>query len=181
MNAVRRPQSGIALADFLTRPLFAHLATTSKTGPYTTPLWFSWEAGSIWLIGNLSSDPFPAHIAREPRCAISIMDFERQCGLVQHVELRGRAIVERWDQARALRLTRRYLGLRTAEWDPRLCARLEHVDNVLIRFAPEAVSQRRIVRRRVLPTRAAELSNQDRSCLGLHFVAKIGRCSGYNH
>ncbi len=140
MNAVRQPHTGIALTDFLARPLFAHLATTSKTGPHTIPLWFSWEAGSIWLIGNLTTDPFPAHIAREPRCAISIMDFERQRGLVQHVELRGRAAVERGDPARAFRLTRRYVGSRNAEWDPRLRALLDDVDNVLIRFAPEAVS-----------------------------------------
>ena len=43
--------------EFLSRPLFAHLATMSDDGPRESPVWFLWEDDAIWLIGT-ASDSF---------------------------------------------------------------------------------------------------------------------------
>jgi hypothetical protein len=34
-----------ALAEFLSRPLFAHLAHLSESGPRESPVWFLWDGG----------------------------------------------------------------------------------------------------------------------------------------
>jgi len=139
MRAVHDQPRGIALTEFLARPLFAHLATTAPTGPASAPVWFAWEGGALWIIGNDRRDAFPAHIQRAPRCALSIVDFDRARGLVQQVELRGRAVVARWEQGRAVRLLQRYLGGQPAQWDPQLRGGLDAAGNVFIRFTPALI------------------------------------------
>jgi len=126
----------------LSRPLFAHLATDSELGPRESPVWFLWDDGAVWIIGSRRDNSFPARIERDPRCAIGVVDFEREHGRVHHVGLRGRASVEPFDPERAHRLLRRYLGNRVDAWDPRFRETLQDPDNVLIRFDPETVVAR---------------------------------------
>ncbi len=128
---------GLDLDEFLSRSLFAHLATASEFGPRESPVWFLWEGGVIWIIRNGKTDSFPARIAREERCAIGIVDFDPSNGLVQHVGFRGRATVHSFDKDRARRLLVRYLGEDEAEWDSRFRETLTNPHNVLIRFEPE--------------------------------------------
>src|SRR3954466_8393347 len=97
-----RERSG-DLEEFLTRPLFAHLATASEHGPRESPVWFLWEHDAIWIIGSRVPDAFPARIDAEARCAIGIVDFDRAAGLVQHVGMRGHATVQSFDARRARR------------------------------------------------------------------------------
>ena len=59
--------------DVLTRPLFAHLATASEHGPRESPVWFLWEAGAIWIIGNNKTDSFPARITWSHHCALGVL------------------------------------------------------------------------------------------------------------
>jgi hypothetical protein len=132
----------VDLEEFLSRPLFAHLATASEEGPRESPVWFLWEDAAVWIIGSLRDDSFPRRIDREPRCAIGIVDFDLQRGLVHHVGMRGRASVEPFDPDRATRLLRRYLGERVAGWDGRHRETLDDADNVLIRFSPETIVAR---------------------------------------
>src|SRR5689334_89383 len=40
--------------EFMSRPLFAHLAHSSPDGPRESPVWFSWDGESIWIIGGTS-------------------------------------------------------------------------------------------------------------------------------
>ena len=54
------------LGEFLSRPLFAHLAHASEHGPRESPVWFHWDGVAVWVIGGES---FPANLRREPRCA----------------------------------------------------------------------------------------------------------------
>jgi Pyridoxamine 5'-phosphate oxidase len=136
-----RPRT-VDLEEFLSRPLFAHLASSSEEGPRESSVWFLWDDGALWIIGSLRDDSFPGRIEREPRCAISIVDFDLQRGLVHHVGMRGRASVEPFDPDRATRLLRRYLGERIEAWDRRFREALEDPDNVLIRFSPETVVAR---------------------------------------
>ena len=71
------------LEEFLRRPPFAHLATASEHGRHESPVWFSWEEGTLWIIGD-SGDTFPGRVRADPRCEIRIVNFDPTTGLVQH-------------------------------------------------------------------------------------------------
>jgi hypothetical protein len=124
------------LDDLLSRPLFAHLATASDEGPRESPVWFLWEEGALWVIGNYKTDTFPKRVEREPRCAVGVVDFDPATGLVRHAGFRGRARLMPHDPARMERLLGRYMGER-GRWDPRFVEILDDADYVFIRFEPE--------------------------------------------
>lgn len=124
------------LEDLLSRPLFAHLATASDEGPRESPVWFLWEDGALWIIGNYRTDTFPKRVEHEPRCAIGIVDFDAATGLVQHAGFRGRARLMPHDPERMERLLSRYMGERS-RWDPRFVEILNDADYIFIRFDPE--------------------------------------------
>lgn len=126
------------LADLLSRPLFAHLATASEAGPRESPVWFLWEDEALWIIGNYRTDTFPKRVEREPSCAVGIVDFDPATGLVQHAGFRGRARLTPHDPARMERLLNRYMGQRH-DWDTRFVKILDDPDYILIRFEPETV------------------------------------------
>ena len=67
-------QTIFELEEFLSRPLFAHLATNSELGPRESPVWFHWDGDHIWIIGG---DSFPDNVRRDARCAVGIVDFDR--------------------------------------------------------------------------------------------------------
>ena len=140
MKVIRDRPTSVELDEFLARPLFAHLATSSDEGPRESPVWFLWEDDAIWIIGSRRSDTFPARLEREPRCAIGVVDFAPEWGLVQHVGIRGRATIEPFDPDRAYRLLARYLG--ASNWDPRFRDTLRDPDNLFVRIAPETVVAR---------------------------------------
>lgn len=122
--------------DVLSRPLFAHLATASEEGPRESPVWFLWEEGALWIIGNYQSDSFPKRIEREPRCAVGVVDYDAATGLVRHVGFRGRASLRPHDAERMRRLLGRYMG-EVEAWNPRFVEILPDTDYIFIRFEPE--------------------------------------------
>jgi pyridoxamine 5'-phosphate oxidase-like protein len=145
VKVIRDRHRSLDVDELLSRPLFAHLATASDEGPRNSPVWFSWENGAVWIIASRTSDTFPARLEREPRCAIGVVAFDCRSGLVQHVGMRGRATVERFDTDRAHRLLERYLGSDDEVWDPRFRATLVSPvaeQAVLVRFVPETVVAR---------------------------------------
>lgn len=126
------------MEEILARPLFAHLATASEHGPRESPVWFLWEDGALWIIGNYRTDSFPKRIEREPRCAIGIVHFDASTGLVRHVGFRGQARLEAHDADRMKRLLGRYMGV-LDNWDSRFVEILDDEDYIFIRFEPETV------------------------------------------
>jgi Pyridoxamine 5'-phosphate oxidase len=145
MRVIRDRARSVDLDEFLSRPLFAHLATASEHGPRESPVWFLWEDDAMWIIGSRITDTFPARIEAEGRCAIGIVDFDRAAGLVQHVGMRGRATVEAFDARRARRLLARYLGPEERAWDERFKATVAEPTSeqaVLLRFVPETAVAR---------------------------------------
>lgn len=123
------------LDEILSRPLFAHLATSSSEGARESPVWFLWEDEALWIIGNYETDSFPKRIEQEPRCAIGIVDFNIANGLVQHVGFRGRARLEPYNMERMTRLLGRYMG-EVENWDPRFVEILDDTNYIFIRFEP---------------------------------------------
>ncbi len=124
------------LEDLLSRPLFAHLATSSAEGPRESPVWFLWEEGALWVIGNYRTDTFPRRVERDPRCAVGVVDFDPATGLVQHVGFRGRARLAPHDPERMKRLLARYMG-EQRHWDPRFVEILDDPDYIFVRFDPD--------------------------------------------
>ena len=150
MKFVRRTGSGFdfdegaaraLVEEVLSRPLFAHLSTASDEGPRDSPVWFLWEVGELWIIGNRKTDSFPGRIAREPRCAVGVVDFDPSTGLVRHVGFRGRAYLEPHDGRRMTRLLSRYMG-DPAGWDSRFVEILDDEDFGFVRFVPETAVAR---------------------------------------
>jgi hypothetical protein len=125
------------LDEFLSRPLYAHLAHASEEGPRESPVWFHWDGAALWIIGGTS---FPANLKRDPRCALGIVDWDLRTGKSQHVGMRGTAEVLPFDAAMARTIFRRYFGPDERDWDPRF-------DDVftgelgleMVRFTPQTV------------------------------------------
>jgi nitroimidazol reductase NimA-like FMN-containing flavoprotein (pyridoxamine 5'-phosphate oxidase superfamily) len=157
MRVIRDRPRSVDLDEFLSRPLFAHLATASGKGPCESPVWFLWEEGAIWILGSRKTDTFPARLERDPRCAIGIVDFGLKRGLVQHVGFRGRATVEKLDAQREKRLLERYLGAEEARWDLRFRESLGDAESVFVRFEPETAVARDVS---YLPSKDSKGSDQ---------------------
>jgi hypothetical protein len=126
------------LEEFLSRPLYAHLAHNSDHGPRESPVWFRWDGQAVWIIGGTS---FPANLKRDPRCALGIVDWDQATGLSHHVGMRGVAEVLPFDRALAKAIFRRYFGPDEADWDPRFdyAATGDEANLTLVRFVPETV------------------------------------------
>ena len=129
------------LDAFLERPLFCFLGQVSDAGPRISPLWFHWEAGSIWTIARLPDRSYPNRVRRDPRTAVAVVDFDPTVGSVEHVGMRGEATLEPYDEDRAERLLRPYLGDETGEW-PDMFRDLDPEDYRLLRFDPWTVVAR---------------------------------------
>lgn len=125
------------LDEFLSRPLYAHLAHGSEHGPCESPVWFHWDGQAVWIIGGTS---FPTNLKREPRCALGIVDWDLATGRSQHVGMRGKADVLPFDVTMARKIFRRYFGPDESAWDRRF-------DDVftgelgleMVRMTPESV------------------------------------------
>jgi hypothetical protein len=128
------------LNEFLSRPLYAHLAHNSGQGPGESPIWFHWDGEALWIIGGKT---FPENLKCDPRCAIGIVDWKPATGLSHHVGLRGRAEVLPFDSAMARTIFRKYFGRDENTWDPRFREDIVGETGVpLVRFTPETVVMR---------------------------------------
>jgi hypothetical protein len=127
--------------DVLRLPLMANLATLAADGaPRNAPVWFQWEAGALWMLSDDTSSS-AARIARDPRVAVEIVQYDNAGGRLRHLGLRGRATVEPMDPALFRRLLTRYLGPEP-DWNPwfiETVARIDDPAGRLIRLAPETV------------------------------------------
>ena len=141
MTDAQAGTDGPHIDEVLARPLMAHLATSSPDGPRDSPVWFLWEGGAVWLIGN-HRDSFPRRIERDGRCAIGVVDFDLVGGVLLHVGMRGRAEVVPLDPARLYRLLSRYLGPDASQWNADFKRRvIDHLD-LMVRFVPSSVVAR---------------------------------------
>jgi hypothetical protein len=145
MEIVERSVSGgngavFELDEFLSRPLYAHLAHNSDQGPRESPVWSHWDSQAIWIIGGAS---FPANLKRDPRCALGIVDWDPATGLSHHVGIRGRAEVLPFDAAMARTIFRRYFGPDESQWDRRFDDVLSGEAGLeMVRIIPETVVMR---------------------------------------
>jgi hypothetical protein len=126
---------------FMQQPLVAHLATASTDGPRESPVWFLWEDQAMWLVGN-ERDSFPKRLRADGRCAVGVVEFDVQRGLLKHVGIRGFATVFPLDQFRLHRLLRRYLGENDAMWNPRFRASVTDRLTLMVKIEPMSIVAR---------------------------------------
>lgn len=122
-------------------PLMATLGTIAEDGePCTAPVWFAWEGGALWMLGNREGSSV-RRVARDPRVSVEIVAYDNAGGVLRHLGMRGRAEVRPMDPALFRRLLRRYLGPEEA-WNPwfiEQVARIDDPDGRLIRLVPDSV------------------------------------------
>ncbi len=119
----------------------ANLATVSDDGPRNAPVWFLWEDGALWMLGDAASNSV-RRLARDPRCAVEIVHYDNGRGILAHLGLRGRATVEPMAAPRFRRLLAKYLGPDEARWNAWFLARVARIDDPegrLIRLDPDSV------------------------------------------
>jgi|SRR5579884_1191077 len=122
----------------LSKPLFAHLATSSQLGARDSPVWFLWEDATLWIIGHKETDTFPKRILADSRVAVGIVDFNAATGLVRHVGIRGTAQVAPFNRERVKRLFTKYLGANEEDWDQRLTGDVIRGDGyLLVKVTPD--------------------------------------------
>ncbi|GLQ70840.1 pyridoxamine 5'-phosphate oxidase family protein [Vibrio penaeicida] len=126
------------LDEFLTRPLYAFLASMSGNGACCSPVWFLWEDKKIWII-SVKGDSFAKRVNESPNCSISIVDWDKDSGKSQHIGLRGTAELDEFDKVKANRLLSKYLGSEVLKWPQRFVDFQNSPGNVLVRFTPKSV------------------------------------------
>tara|TARA_B100000780_G_C21060721_1_gene426313 strand:- start:60 stop:539 length:480 start_codon:yes stop_codon:yes gene_type:complete len=135
------PKTTFDPQEVLVLPIVANLATVSKEGaPCNAPAWFVWEEGAIWLLGSTDSSSVK-RIENNPQCAIELVHFENENGVMLHLGLRGKASIEPMSPARFRRLLTKYLGdeKNWNSWFIDNIAMIEHPDGRLIKLEPESV------------------------------------------
>src|SRR5271157_3537776 len=93
----------------LSRPNFAHLATLMPDGsPNTTPVWIGVQEDRI-LIGSGESSLKIRNLRRDPRLALSVVDFHDP---YEEVQIRGRVVEFREDSNFEVmdEISRKYTG-----------------------------------------------------------------------
>lgn len=137
MKIIHGPRT-FDIETVLSKPLFAHLATSSALGARESPVWFLWDDAMLWIIGHKKTDTFPQRIEADPRVALGIVDFDVTTGLVHHVGIRGTAEIAPFSLPRVKRILRKYLGVIEDDWDSRLTADvLQGRDYLLVKITPE--------------------------------------------
>jgi nitroimidazol reductase NimA-like FMN-containing flavoprotein (pyridoxamine 5'-phosphate oxidase superfamily) len=130
----------VPLEAVLERPLFCFFATTDEGLPRISPLWYLWEDGTVWIIAD-DGKTYVDRVRKTPHAALAMVDFLPGSGVVRHVGFRGMATVEPFDEERADRLLRRYLGPNPGTWDERFKSPWSDRWQ-FIRFEPETVVAR---------------------------------------
>ncbi|MEM1048379.1 MAG: pyridoxamine 5'-phosphate oxidase family protein [Pseudomonadota bacterium] len=127
--------------DILYLPLMANLATASPDGPRNSPVWFIWEDGAVWMLADADSSSV-RRLAADPRCAVEIVHFLNEEGILLHLGLRGEASVEPSSSDRFRRLLAKYLGHDETYWNMWFIdtiARIDDPNGRMIRLVPDSV------------------------------------------
>lgn len=109
-------QKDFEIDEVLSKPLIAHLSTIDKNEPRNSPVWFIWEESCIWIFGK-SEESFIKRLKTHPNCAIGIVDFNLEKGILKHVSIRGTTNIVEIDAKRLHRFVSKYLGKDNMKWN----------------------------------------------------------------
>jgi hypothetical protein len=131
-------QKDFEIDEVLRKPLMAHLATVEKEAPRDSPVWFLWEDPCLWIFGT-SKDSFVKRLNGAPKCAVGIVEYDLENGILKHVGIRGRASLSSCDKDRLMRFVAKYLGEDKLNWNPWFIANIVDPLDVMIKIVPESI------------------------------------------
>lgn len=80
------------------------------------PVWFIWDDAAFCVLGDKSGSSVK-RISENPECAVDIIYFDVAKGVLLHLGLHGRAVVEKSGPLRFRQLTGKYLGDGHLKWN----------------------------------------------------------------
>ncbi|MCH9625078.1 MAG: hypothetical protein S4CHLAM123_02450 [Chlamydiales bacterium] len=122
----------------LNKPLLAHLSSTENGEPRDSPVWFIWEEGCIWIFGT-RTDSFIRRLEQDPRCALGVVDFDLDKGILRHVGIRGTSQVENIDHHRLYRFISKYLGNDREKWNEWFVKNIVDPLDVMMKIIPKSI------------------------------------------
>lgn len=124
----------------LEKPLMAHLSSYCAEGPRDSPIWFLWQEERLWLFGN-EDDSFTSRLAVDPRCAVGIVDFHLEQGVLLHLGIRGRAVIHTVNLEKRNAFVSKYLGDEDS-WNPWFTKHIVNTISLMIEIIPETLVAR---------------------------------------
>ncbi len=131
-------QNDFEIKIVLEKPLMAFIGTVCDEGPRSSPVWFLFEDDLIWLFGT-EDDSFVQRLRADPRCALSVVDFDLEAGLLLHAGIRGVCTLEEVQEDRLKRFVGKYLGADEATWNEWFVEQVVEPLDVMIRLTPETI------------------------------------------
>lgn len=136
MNIVK--QKDFEFDFVLQKPLMAHLSTVEADEPRDSPVWFIWEDDSLWIFGT-SEDSFVRRLKEEPRCALGIVDFDLDKGVLRHVGIRGISEIGSMDNDRLHRFVAKYLGDVKTKWNEWFVQNIVDPLDIMVKITPKSM------------------------------------------
>src|SRR5262245_23426101 len=131
-------QKDFEIEDVLYKPLTAHLSTVDDGAPRDSPVWFLWEDSCLLIFGT-SKDSFVRRLHAEPKCAVGIVEYDLEKGILKHVGIRGTASIASCDKDRLMRFVAKYLGQDKQNWNPWFIENIVNPLDIMIRVVPESI------------------------------------------
>ncbi len=131
-------QKDFDIDTVLDKPLIAHLSTVHQGEPRDSPVWFLWEGSYVWIFGT-EDDSFIKRLQEKPLCAIGIVDFDVQKGVLKHVGIRGSVIIDKVDHKRLNRFVSKYLGSNSDAWNKWFVINIVDPLNVMVQITPNSI------------------------------------------
>jgi Pyridoxamine 5'-phosphate oxidase len=131
-------QKDFEIETVLSKPLMAHLSTVENGEPRDSPVWFVWEDSFIWLFGT-NEDSFIKRLKQESCCALGVVDFDLEKGILKHVGVRGTAIVNSVNPKRLEHFVAKYLGNNPKDWNPWFITHVVDPLNAMVQITPETI------------------------------------------
>lgn len=122
----------------LEKPLIAHLSTVEDGEPRDSPVWYIWEDDCVWIFGN-SKDSFVRRLKKDPLCAVGIVDFDLDKGILRHVGIRGTSYLEDINSARLSRFISKYLGNNAEQWNAWFIKSIVDPLDVMVKIVPKSM------------------------------------------
>ncbi|GAB4185859.1 MAG: hypothetical protein Tsb0015_03180 [Simkaniaceae bacterium] len=136
MNIIR--QKDFELDVVLQKPLMAHLSTVEVDEPRDSPVWFIWEDECMWIFGT-SEDSFVRRLKEEPRCALGVVDFDLDKGILRHVGVRGTSQIAKIDEDCLHRFVSKYLGKDREKWNEWFVKNIVDPLDVMVKITPKSM------------------------------------------
>jgi hypothetical protein len=129
-------QKDFEIDTVLSKPLMAHLSSVENGEPRDSPVWFLWEDSFFWLFGT-NEDSFIKRLRQESRCALGIVEFDLEKGILKHVGIRGIAKISNINSERLEHFVAKYLGKNRNDWNPWFVTHVVDPLNAMVQIIPE--------------------------------------------